>query len=302
MVLVGLRDSKWRRIDFAFGPTHGRPIVEQGAARVPKQVKTAQSGESTAEAETEAAPAAAGVEAEAAQQLDPEIARKIAQVRSQVRESFGKVVMAMMMLPRYRNQTVADLQHLVLEPLIRDRVAIAYPGGTEDDALADITGLAIWASVSEEADSRIREQIRSGTFPLRLKAEDWTSGDINWLIDVIAPDAKTTARVIANFKQVVKEGNLRLHPLITRLVDEEPERMGQSACPAGSSGQRLHERQRQLIGSKYAKMLPSACRGGIAFKRIEGTTHCGASSLSSSRLKRAPKCAVLYSPAFRPRG
>jgi hemolysin-activating ACP:hemolysin acyltransferase len=193
---------------------------------VPKQVKTTQSGESTTEAETDAAPAGGG-EVQTPQPLDPEVARKIAQVRSQVRESFGKVVMAMMMLPRYRNQTVADLQHLVLEPLIRDRVAIAYPGGSEENALADITGLAIWASVSEEADGRIREQISAGTFPLRLKAEDWTSGDINWLIDVIAPDPKTTARVIANFKQVVKEGNLRLHPIITRLVDEDTlKRMG----------------------------------------------------------------------------
>jgi cytolysin-activating lysine-acyltransferase len=153
-------------------------------------------------------------------QLDPEIVKKIAQVRSHVRESFGKVVMAMMMLPRYRNQTLGDLQHLVLEPLIRDRVAIAYPGKTEDAALADITGVALWASVSDEVDGRIREQISSGTFPVRLKPEDWNSGDINWLLDVIAPDQKTTASVIANFKQVVKEGGLRLHPLITKLVDE----------------------------------------------------------------------------------
>jgi cytolysin-activating lysine-acyltransferase len=137
-------------------------------------------------------------------QLDPEIVKKIAQVRSHVRESFGKVVMAMM-----------------LEPLIRDRVAIAYPGKTEDAALADITGVALWASVSQEVDGRIREQITSGTFPVRLKAEDWNSGDINWLLDVIAPDQKTTASVIANFKQVVKEGGLRLHPLITKLVDED---------------------------------------------------------------------------------
>ena len=50
---------------------------------------------------------------------------RIASLRSHVRESFGKVVMAMMMLPRYRQQTLADLQHLVLEPLIRDRIAIA---------------------------------------------------------------------------------------------------------------------------------------------------------------------------------
>jgi cytolysin-activating lysine-acyltransferase len=153
-------------------------------------------------------------------QLDPEIVKKIAQVRSHVRESFGKVVMAMMMLPRYRNQTLGDLQHLVLEPLIRDRVAIAYPGKTEDAALADITGVALWASVSDEVDGRIREQIAAGTFPVRLKPEDWNSGDINWLLDVIAPDQKTTASVIANFKQVVKEGGLRLHPLITKLVDE----------------------------------------------------------------------------------
>lgn len=38
-------------------------------------------------------------------------------------------------------------------------------------------------------------------FPIRLKAEDWQSGDINWLLDVIAPNKKTTASVIANFKQ-----------------------------------------------------------------------------------------------------
>src|SRR5689334_5933371 len=61
-------------------------------------------------------------------QLDPEAAKKIAALRAHVRESFGKIVMAMMMLPRYRNQTLGDLQHLVLEPLIRDRIAIAYPG------------------------------------------------------------------------------------------------------------------------------------------------------------------------------
>jgi hemolysin-activating ACP:hemolysin acyltransferase len=175
-------------------------------------------------------------------QLDPELVKKIAAVRSQVRESFGKVVMAMMMLPRYRNQTIGDIQHLVLEPLIRDRVAIAYPGNSDENALADITGVAIWASVSEEVDARIREQIREGMFPIRLKAEDWVSGRINWLLDVIAPDRQATARVIANFKQVVKEGDLRLHPLIARLVDEETLRkMGAEklsrppAAPAGET-------------------------------------------------------------------
>lgn len=162
-------------------------------------------------------PAAGGAPAP---QLDPEILKKVAQLRLQVRESFGKVVMAMMMLPRYRHQSVADLQHLVLEPLIRDRIAIAH-SAKSDPEMSDIAGLAIWASVSEEVDSQIREQVRAGVFPVRLKAEDWNSGSINWLLDVIAPDARSTAGVIANFRQVVKEGSLRLHPIVTRLVDPE---------------------------------------------------------------------------------
>ena len=166
-------------------------------------------------------------------QLDPEIAAKIAGLRSHVRESFGKVVMSMMMLPRYRHQTIGDLQHLVLEPLIRDRVAIAQRAGDGLQA-QDIAGVAIWASVSDEADARLREQIKAGVWPLRLKAEDWNSGDNNWLLDVIAPDQRSTASVIANFRQVVKEGSLKLHPLITRLVDRETlEKMGATRAAGG---------------------------------------------------------------------
>ena len=160
-------------------------------------------------------------------QIDPEVLKKIAEVRAQVRESFGKIAMAMMALPRYRHQTIADLQHMVLEPLIRDRVAIAYPGDKDRSELTDISGVAIWASVSEEVDAKIREQIKAGVFPVRLQSDDWASGEINWLLDVIAPDQKMTASVIANFKQVVKDGDLRLHPLIARLVDKETlEKMG----------------------------------------------------------------------------
>ena len=168
-------------------------------------------------------------------QLDPGIVKKIAAVRAHVREAFGKTVMAMMMLPRYRNQTLGDLQHLVLEPLIRDRVAIAHRGEADDARAADVAGLAIWASVSDEVDARIREQIKAGTFPVRLRPDDWASGDVNWLLDVIAPDGRATASVIANFKQVVKQGELRLHPRVARLLDEETLRkMGAEKIAGGA--------------------------------------------------------------------
>ncbi|WP_270934249.1 toxin-activating lysine-acyltransferase [Falsiroseomonas oryzae] len=169
----------------------------------------------------------AGAAAQPAQQLDPEVARKLAQLRSAVRENFGKAVMAMMMLPRYRSQMLADLQHLVLDPMLRDRLAIAYPPKSDQAPEPDMAGFAIWASVSEEVDARIREQVKAGVFPIRLKSEEWTSGPINWLLDVVATDKATTAAVIASFRQVAKSGELRLHPLITRLVEPEIlEKMG----------------------------------------------------------------------------
>ncbi len=171
--------------------------------------------------------------------LDPEILERIAQVRAKLRENFGAVVMTMMALPRYRSQTLADISHLVLDPLMRDRIAMAWPArpAKDDNPLADMAGLAIWASVSEEVDARIREQIKGGVFPVRLKPEDWTSGNINWLLDVIAPDSKTAASVIGNFKQIIKDGDLRMHPVIGRLLDAETlEKMGARKMSGGENG------------------------------------------------------------------
>lgn len=136
-------------------------------------------------------------------------------------ESIGLVVMAIMNLARYRHQSLGDPTQMVLEPLIRDRIAIARPAKEEPGMLTDIAGFAIWASVSEEVDLKIRDQIKAGTFPIRLKPEDWQSGQVNWLLDVIAPDRKTAGRVNANFGRVVKTGDLRLHPQIAGLVEPE---------------------------------------------------------------------------------
>jgi cytolysin-activating lysine-acyltransferase len=92
---------------------------------------------------------------------------------------------------------------------------------TDRTALTGIAGFLIRARASAEVDLKIREQIKTGTLRVRLKPGDWQSGDINWLLDVIAPDRKATGQVIANFRQVVKEGDLRIHPQVAGLVDEE---------------------------------------------------------------------------------
>ena len=166
-------------------------------------------------------------------------------LRSKIQESFAKATIAMMALLRYRSQSIADLDQIVFNPLIRNRIAFAYAqsqdtteqGRSEQDhpeqsasqslPMDDMAGLAIWASVSEEVDAKIREQIAAGVFPIKLKAEDWDSGEVNWLFDVIAPSKERTAQVVRNQKQVIKQGDLHIHPLVAKLIStKDLETMG----------------------------------------------------------------------------
>ena len=132
-------------------------------------------------------------------------------------------------VPRYRHQSIADLQTLVIEPLMRDRVAIASSKSEDgtDGPGGPLAGIAFWASVSQAVDTKIREQIKSGSFPVHLKPKEWNSGDQIWLLDVVAPSQKMASAVLANFKQVLAQtgttsgADVHIHPSVARQVDPE---------------------------------------------------------------------------------
>ena len=70
-------------------------------------------------------------------------------------------------------------------------------------------------------DAKITEQVKAGVFPVRLASEDWASGDRVWLLDVIAGDRKAATAVLANFRQLSGEREVKIHPIVGRLVDAE---------------------------------------------------------------------------------
>jgi cytolysin-activating lysine-acyltransferase len=145
-----------------------------------------------------------------------------AEARTRIQAAVGQVVLVLAATPRYRQTSLGDLQSLVLDPLLRDRIALATARAEDGkDVPGGIAGIAFWASVSPEVDAKIREQIAAGVFPIRLKAEDWTSGTQTWLLDIVAPTQKAASFVLANFKQVVNTGEVRMHPIITKQVDPE---------------------------------------------------------------------------------
>ncbi len=153
--------------------------------------------------------------------LSPEMIETITALRGKIQLSVGQVVLAIMNLPRYRHQALGDLMHVVLDPLMRDRVAIAHvrndshPEGDEQT----VAGIAIWATVSQAVDAKIAEQIKAGVFPVRLASDDWTSGEVVWLLDVIAADRSQATRVLANFRQLSGERAVKIHPIVARSVD-----------------------------------------------------------------------------------
>jgi hemolysin-activating ACP:hemolysin acyltransferase len=159
------------------------------------------------------------------------------------------VVLAMMNLPRYRHQTLADVMHLVVEPMTRDRIAIARAGG--EGKVEETAGIAIWASVSDEVDAKIREQIQARVFPLRLKAEDWNSGETTWLLDVIAPSQKVaTSR--AGELQAGGEGQADPHPSARQPAGRSGGAGEDEGAAGGRGGGRCREKLKVGIGKRHA--------------------------------------------------
>ncbi|WP_246748974.1 toxin-activating lysine-acyltransferase [Rhizobium setariae] len=172
---------------------------------------------------------------EASQLPSSEVIAKVAEVRAKVQSTFGQVVLAMAAVARYRHMMLSELQQLVIDPLIKDRIVIAFPASPDKDvtAAAAPATIAIWASVSEEADKRIREQISAGVFPVRLRAEDWVSGEHVWLLDVIAPSEKMATEVLKSFRRVAKKNEINIHPVVRELVDQQA--LGQLGRPLRSN-------------------------------------------------------------------
>ena len=141
------------------------------------------------------------------------------EARKKLLQTFGGVVAYLVDVPRYQNHSIADLQFLILEALIRDRVQLVKHASRISDSNPEVAGVAIWASVSEEVDTKIRGQISAGVFPVRLLPDDWTSGNIDWLLDVVTHSQDVANRVITGFSQVTKSDKLNLHPQVIALLD-----------------------------------------------------------------------------------
>jgi hemolysin-activating ACP:hemolysin acyltransferase len=95
--------------------------------------------------------------------------------------AFAQIVSILMHSPRYRHYTLGDLEWLVLPPLLTGQCSVAEARSKENGASVPVA-VALWASVSPDVDRRLAENLNT---PIRLRPDEWRSGDILWLIDAV---------------------------------------------------------------------------------------------------------------------
>jgi hemolysin-activating ACP:hemolysin acyltransferase len=95
--------------------------------------------------------------------------------------AFAQIVSILMHSPRYRHYTLGDLEWLVLPPLLTGQCSVAEAKSKENGASVPVA-VALWASVSPDVDRRLAENLNT---PIRLRPDEWRSGDILWLIDAV---------------------------------------------------------------------------------------------------------------------
>ncbi|MEQ8825820.1 MAG: toxin-activating lysine-acyltransferase [Filomicrobium sp.] len=102
----------------------------------------------------------------------------------------GEITSLMAMSPTYREVKIVDLTWLITPALQTKQIAIAEAR----DATGKIRPAAgiVWAKVSAEVDRRLSEQ---ATVPPQIKPDEWTSGDIPWIIMAIGTDKACHATI-----------------------------------------------------------------------------------------------------------
>lgn len=91
-----------------------------------------------------------------------------------VAEMLGEIVWLMSQSPIHKQLFIGDLEWFCMPAILMEQFRVFY--GPQSPA-----SVALWASVSDETDTRLRE----GGY--KLRPDEWKNGQNLWLIELVAP-------------------------------------------------------------------------------------------------------------------
>ena len=143
------------------------------------------------------------------ERLQPRIAeashRRRVDRQASFAESFAQIVAVFMRDRNFRTLTIAELEWLVLPPIMVGQFALAHAPmdrtaakgekfkAQQNGAALVPVAVALWARVSPGIDRALSESLEK---PIKLQAADWSSGDNLWLL-VLAGDQRAFPKFLA---------------------------------------------------------------------------------------------------------
>ena len=117
----------------------------------------------------------------------------------QVDVTLGQIVTILMRSPQHKERPLADLEWLVLPGILHGQYRVAQ---AQQSGISVPVGVALWASVSTAVDQRLSDL----SVPWRLQSEEWRSGDIPWLVELVA-DPPTQQALLKHLGETVFRGS-----------------------------------------------------------------------------------------------
>lgn len=112
-------------------------------------------------------------------------------------QALGHALWLMTQSPAHRHMFVADMEWLLIAPVSLGQFRLWRQGNQP-------VGFVTWAFVSDEVDARLRRN------EVKLRPQDWKSGDKAWVIDMIMPYGGTEMAISELKEQVFKTFSLHI--------------------------------------------------------------------------------------------
>lgn len=103
-------------------------------------------------------------------------------VSKMVASAIGDMVTLYSKDPGHKHFSFADMEWKILPPIVNGQYHIETADDTEFGTLRPVS-LVTWAKVSDELDKRLSAQAQGEL--VRLRPQEWASGEHVWLVDVV---------------------------------------------------------------------------------------------------------------------
>ena len=128
-------------------------------------------------------------------------ARLEAAKKNRFAQDFSQLVAVLMRAPNYKNLRISDLEWLVIPPLLAGQCRVALSRYSKDGPIVPVAA-ATWARVSALVDKRLSAELDK---PPLLRAGEWTSGDIWWLM-TLAGEPQALAELLPQLQKLELKG------------------------------------------------------------------------------------------------